>query len=130
MRQGSRSSWSSGRCGKHAGALAKSSFFMCFARAVPRVNLLAISIKLAISIYFDCAPAISIAILIISIYFDQFDLFRSFRSTMKLTTIERFFPSRFSRDFRTKISGFVPVLRKPCRMDKENHQKRDEKLPP
>jgi hypothetical protein len=55
-----------GRCGKHAGALAKTSFLMCFARAVARVNLLAISIKLAISIYFDCTPAISIAILIIS----------------------------------------------------------------
>jgi hypothetical protein len=62
---------------------------MRFARAVPTVNLLEISIKLAISIYFDCAPAISIAISIISIYFDlfrsisissiyfdQFDLFR------------------------------------------------------
>jgi hypothetical protein len=52
---------------------------MWFARAVPRVNLLPILIKLAILIYFDCVPAISIAILIsrsISIYFNHFDLFR------------------------------------------------------
>ena len=30
----------------------------------------------------------------------------------KLTTIERFFSSEFSRDFRTEISCFVPILRK------------------
>jgi hypothetical protein len=75
------------RCGKHVGALAKTTFFICFAHAIPRVILLAISIILAIWIYFDCAPAILIAIPIISIffelcqsiliYFDHFDLFRS-----------------------------------------------------
>jgi hypothetical protein len=32
--------------------------------------------------------------------------------TMKLTTIERFFSSGFSRDFRTEISCFVPIVRK------------------
>jgi hypothetical protein len=32
----------------------KHPFFMCFACAIPRVNLLAILTKLAISIYFDC----------------------------------------------------------------------------
>jgi hypothetical protein len=37
---------------------------------------LAISIKLAISIYFDCAPAISIAISIISIISIHFNLFQ------------------------------------------------------
>jgi hypothetical protein len=38
------------------------------------------------------------------IYFTSF--------TTKLVTIERFFSSGFSRDFRTEISCFVPVLRK------------------
>jgi hypothetical protein len=32
--------------------------------------------------------------------------------TTKLVTIERFFSSGFSRDFRTKISCFVLILRK------------------
>ena len=32
--------------------------------------------------------------------------------TTKLTTIERFFSSGFSRDFRTKISCFVPIVHK------------------
>jgi hypothetical protein len=89
---------SPGRCGNHAGVLAKTSFFMWFVHAIPRVHLMAISIKLAISIYFDCAPAILIAISIaILIYFDlfqsiliyfnlfqsisiYFNLFQSFRS--------------------------------------------------
>jgi hypothetical protein len=32
--------------------------------------------------------------------------------TTKLITIERFFSSGFSRDFRTEISCFVPILHK------------------
>jgi len=87
---------------------------MRFARAVPTVNLLAISIKLAISIYFDCAPAISIAISIISIYFDlfrsisiisiyfdQFDLFRSisihFDSDIEIAKTFRWRAGHFDR---------------------------------
>jgi hypothetical protein len=56
--------------------------FLWFACAIPRVDLLVILIKLAISIYFDCAPAISMAISTILIYFDLHveGLFRSFWS--------------------------------------------------
>ena len=49
----------------------------------------------------------------------------------KLTTIERFFSSGFSRDFRTEISCFVPILRKiPVEWTNQNHKKRPQKPPP
>jgi hypothetical protein len=55
-------------------------------RAIPTVNLLEISIKLAILIYLDCVPAISIAISIISIYFDEVAGKGSFAEKGMLTT--------------------------------------------
>ncbi len=103
-----------GRCSKHVGMLAKISFSMCFTHAIPRVNLLAISIELAISIYFDCMPAILITILIISIYFElfwsifiismyfnQFDLFRS------ISIMASKLPKHFNRTTAILIC-FVP----------------------
>ncbi len=45
-------------------------------------------------------------------------------TTTKLITIERFFSSGFSRDFRTEISCFVPILCKiPVEWMNQNHKK-------
>jgi hypothetical protein len=54
------------------------------------------------------------------IYFTSF--------TTKLVTIERFFSSGFSRDFRTEISCFVPVLRKITKKATKNRH--HEQSPP
>jgi hypothetical protein len=44
--------------------------------------------------------------------------------TTKRITIERFFSSGFSRDFRTEISCFVPILRKiPVEWTNQNQKK-------
>jgi hypothetical protein len=44
--------------------------------------------------------------------------------TTKRTTIDRIFSSGFSRDFRTEISCFVPILCKiPVEWMNQNHKK-------
>jgi hypothetical protein len=43
---------------------------------------------------------------------------------LKLITIERFFSSRFSQDFRIEISCFVPILHKiPVEWTNQNYKK-------
>jgi hypothetical protein len=52
-------------------------------------------------------------------------------ATTKLITIERFFSSGFSQDFRTEISCFVPILQKiPVEWMNQNHKKSHKKPPP
>jgi hypothetical protein len=122
-----------GRYGNHAGTLAKTSFFMWFMRAIQRVNLLAISIILAILIYFDCVPAISIAILIyfdlfwsILIYFDlfwsiliYFDLFWSILIYFDLFQSFQFISIYFNH---FDLFRFISIYFNSFRFQHRNHQ--------
>jgi hypothetical protein len=84
--------------------LTKTSFFMWFMHAILRDNLLAILIRLAILIYFDCAPAISITILIISIYFNLF------QSDQSILIISIYFDSFW---FWHQNCQIISMLRQP-----------------